>query len=106
MFRSMRFGLDEAHGRGTAVQWNWYREKGGIVPVKDGRFRIEAAAFREGVRSLAHELLMIQALGDYARGKKLLDTYGVSNAEIAAALPRLADIPVDITPVFPAAGEK
>src|SRR4029079_14234721 len=26
MFRSMRFGIDEAHGRGTAVQWNWLRE--------------------------------------------------------------------------------
>jgi hypothetical protein len=106
MFRGMRFGLSEAHGRGTAVQWNWYREKGGIVPARDGRFRMEPAAFREGAKSLAHELLMIQATGDYQRGKRLLDTYGVSTPEIAAVLPRLADIPVDIAPVFAAAGEK
>ena len=34
MFRGMRFGIDEAHGRGTAVQWNWFREKGAIVPTR------------------------------------------------------------------------
>src|SRR4029079_16990936 len=34
MFRSMRFGINEAHGRGTAVQWNWLREKGGVVPIE------------------------------------------------------------------------
>jgi hypothetical protein len=67
---------------------------------------MEPAAFREGAKSLAHELLMIQATGDYQRGKRLLDTYGVSTPEIAAVLPRLADIPVDIAPVFAAAGEK
>src|SRR6185369_945200 len=32
MFRSLRFGIGEAHGRGSALQWNWLREKGGIVP--------------------------------------------------------------------------
>ena len=36
MYRSIRFGVDEAHGGGTAVQWNWFREKGAVVPA-DGR---------------------------------------------------------------------
>ena len=53
MFRSMRFGIDEAHGRGTAVQWNWYREKGAIVPAADGTLPRRPAKFREAVRSLA-----------------------------------------------------
>jgi hypothetical protein len=35
----------------------------------------------------------------------LLTKYGVSTPEIEATNKRLADIPVDITPVFPAAGE-
>ncbi|MEO8218328.1 MAG: peptidase [Acidobacteriota bacterium] len=105
MFRSMRFGLDEAHGRGTALQWNWYREKGGIVPASDGRFRIDAVKMAEANRSLANELLMIEALGDYNRARTLLDKYGVTNPEIQATIARLADIPVDIDPVYPAAGE-
>ncbi|MGZ8852668.1 MAG: dipeptidyl-peptidase 3 family protein, partial [Thermoanaerobaculia bacterium] len=41
MFRSMRFGIGEAHGRGTALQWNWLREAGGIVPAGNGRFRVD-----------------------------------------------------------------
>ncbi|MEP7132066.1 MAG: peptidase [Acidobacteriota bacterium] len=105
MFRSMRFGLEEAHGGGTAVQWNWFREKGAIVPAANGRFLAKKDRFREAVRSLSHELLMIEATGDFERGKRLLDRYGKSNPEIAAVTARLADIPVDIKPVFTAAGE-
>jgi hypothetical protein len=105
-FRSMRFGIDEAHGRGTAVQWNWLREKGAIVPAADGTFRVDNAKMREGIRSLATELLTLQATGDYARAQRLLAKYGVSNPEIASTIEKLKDIPVDITPVFTAAGEK
>ncbi|MEP6471366.1 MAG: peptidase [Acidobacteriota bacterium] len=106
MFRSMRFGIDEAHGQGTAIQWNWFREKGGIVPVADGRFQTDPAKFREAIRSLANELLMIEATGDYARGKALLEKYGRSTPEIQSVIARLSDIPVDIWPVFAAAGER
>ncbi|HSS44202.1 MAG TPA: hypothetical protein VLO07_02585, partial [Thermoanaerobaculia bacterium] len=106
MFRSLRFGLEEAHGGGTAVQWNWYREKGAIVPGEGGRCRVEAGKFREAVRSLANELLMIEATGDLARAERLLERYGKATPEIRPVIAKLTDIPVDITPVFPAAGEK
>jgi hypothetical protein len=106
MFRSMRFGVDEAHGRGTAVQWNWLREHGGIMPAANGTFTVDNQKFREGIRSLATELLTTQATGDYARAERLLQKYGVTNAEIDGVTSRLTDIPVDINPVFPAAGEK
>lgn len=105
-FRSLRFGVDEAHGRGTAVQWNWLRERGAIVPNADGTFRVDNAKFRDGIQSLATELLTLQATGDYARAQRLLTKYGVSTPEIESVNKRLTDIPVDITPVFPAAGEQ
>ena len=104
-FRSMRFGIDEAHGRGTAVQWNWLREQGAIVPGGDGTFRVDFAKMRPAVQALATELLMIEATGDYARAQRLLSKYGVSTPEIESVTARLKDIPVDITPYFPAAGE-
>lgn len=106
MFRSMRFGIDEAHGQGTAVQWNWFREKGAVLPAADGRFSTNASKFREAIRSLANELLMIEATGDYARARALLEKYGRANAEIDATIAQLTEIPVDITPVFAAAGER
>jgi len=105
-FRSLRFGVDEAHGRGTAVQWNWLREAGAITPNPDGTYRVDNDKFRAGIKSLATELLTLQATGDYARAQRLLAKYGVSTPEIEAVNKKLTDIPVDITPVFPAAGEK
>ena len=106
MFRTMRFGIDDAHGRGTAIQWNWFREKGGIEPAADGRFRTDATKVREAIRSLGNELLMIEATGDSARSKALLEKYGKATPEIQAVIAKLTDIPVDITPVFLAAGER
>ncbi len=102
----MRFGIDSAHGRGTAVQWNWLREHGAIAPKGDGTFSVDMAKMHPAVKSLATELLMLQATGDYARAQRLLTKYGVSTPEIESVVSQLKDIPVDITPVFPAAGER
>jgi peptidase M49-like protein len=106
MFRSMRFGIDEAHGRGTAIQWNWLREKGAVTPRGDGTYTVDFAKYRDGIRTLATELLTIEATGDFARSQRLLEKYGVSNLEMESVIAKLKDIPVDITPVFPAAGER
>ena len=105
-YRSIRFGVDEAHGGGTAVQWNWFVEKGAVVPTSEGRFRVDTSKFREAVRSLAEELLMIEATGDFARAQKLLDVYGKLTPEMERINAGLKDIPVDIAPVYTAAGEK
>jgi Peptidase family M49 len=106
MFRSMRFGIDEAHGRGTAVQWNWIREKGGVAPIAAGKYTVDIAKFRDAVQSLATELLTIEATGDYDRATALLNKYGVATPEMQNVIATLNDIPVDITPVYPVAGEK
>ena len=105
MFRSMRFGIDEAHAAGRSPV-ELVPRKGAIEPTADGRFRTDPAKFREAVRSLSNELLMIEATGDYARGKAVLEKYGKATPEIDAMIAKLTDIPVDITPVFVAAGER
>ncbi|MEA2343765.1 MAG: dipeptidyl-peptidase [Thermoanaerobaculia bacterium] len=106
MFRSTRFGVGEAHGRGTAIQWNWLRERGAVTPTAGGKYTVDFAKSRDAVRDLATELLTIEATGDYARAKTLLDKYGKETPEMTAVNATLKDIPVDITPVFAAAGEK
>lgn len=106
MFRSMRFGVDQAHGRGNAIQWNWMREQGAIAISSPGRYTIDVARMKQATKGLATELLMIQATGDFDRARRLLDKYGVATAEIESVNAGLRDIPVDITPVFPAAGEQ
>lgn len=106
MFRSTRFGIGEAHGRGTAVQWNWLRERGAITPIAGGKYTVDFAKMRDAVRDLATELLTIEATGNYDRARALLDKYGVETPEMKAVDATLKDIPIDIWPVFPAAGER
>jgi len=106
LLRSIRFGVEEAHGGGAAVQWNWFAEKGVLVPAAGGRIRVDPSKFREAVRSLSAELLMIEATGDPARAERLFAKYGKLTPEMERLSDALKGIPVDITPVYVAAGEK
>jgi hypothetical protein len=97
-FRSLRFGLNEAHGKGMALQMNYLLDKGAFVANADGTFAVNHAKVKQGVRDLAHDLLTLEATGDYAGAKKMLDALGVIRPEVAAAIARLKDIPTDIVP--------
>jgi hypothetical protein len=97
-FRTLRFGLNEAHGKGMALQFNYLTDKGGFVN-KDGEWQVDPAKIQGAVRDLAHDLLMIEATGDYAGAKKMLDTLGVLRPQVGATLGRVG-VPVDIRPIF------
>ncbi len=99
LFRSVRFGIGEAHGVANALQFNYLLEKGVITPDGD-KFRISYEGFPSAIAQLVEELLVVQAAGDYAGAKALLDRYGVMPPVLAAALARLDDVPVDILPLY------
>jgi hypothetical protein len=103
-FRSLRFGLNEAHGRGMAVQVNFLLDKGAVQVRPDGTFAVDFTKVKDAVRDLAHDLLMIEANGDYDGAKKLLGT-AVIRPEYRKALDRLSAVPVDIHPIFVTADE-
>jgi hypothetical protein len=100
MFRSIRFGLNEAHGKGTAVQLNWLIDAGAFRPGADGRFTLVPEKFGPAIESLARELLTIEATGDKARAKALLDRLVVNRPETQRVLSRLGKVPVDISPQY------
>lgn len=101
MFRSLRFGLHEAHGLGTLLQLNFIREKGGFVyDEASGKFRVDHDKIKGVVEELARTLLILEGDGDYAAVKTFLDKYGVVDELIEEMVERLADIPTDIEPVF------
>ena len=104
-FRTLRFGLNDAHGKGMAMQVNYITDKGGFIAHSDGTFEVNFEKIRGAVRDLDHELLTIEATGDYARTKKLLDELGVVRPNMQKALSGLSGIPVDIRPVFVTANE-
>ncbi|HZH30098.1 MAG TPA: hypothetical protein VEY11_05000 [Pyrinomonadaceae bacterium] len=101
-FRSVRFGITEAHGKGIAVQFNYLTDEGAIkFDEGTGTFRIDEARIKSAVARLAREILTLQAEGSYAKAKALLDRYGVIRPPMQRALARLGDVPVDIEPHFP-----
>jgi len=97
-FRSVRFGLTEAHGRGIAMQFNYLTDKGAFVAHPDGTFSVDYTKVKPAVRDLAHDLLTLEAQGDYAGAKRMLDTLAVIRPPMQRALDALKDLPTDIDP--------
>ena len=104
-FRSVRFGLNEAHGKGTALQLNWLLDAGAVAVRADGTFAVDAARIRPAVEGLGREILSIQARGDAAAARSLLDRLGIVRPEVKRVLDRLDRVPVDVAPRFVTAEE-
>jgi hypothetical protein len=104
MFRSVRFGITEAHGRGVALQFNYLTDEGAIkFNQADGTFSIDHAKIKDSVRKLTSELLTMEAEGSYDKAKTILEKFAVIRPPMQQALDKLKDVPVDIEPIFPLA---
>lgn len=101
-FRSLRFGIQEAHGKGMAIQFNYLMDKGAFSVDGNGRFSVNYDKIAGAVRDLGRELLTIEANGDYKGAMRLIDTYATVRPALKTALDRLDGIPVDIQPEFAA----
>ena len=102
-FRSIRFGITEAHGRGIAIQMNFLLDHGAVTVAADGTFAVVRAKIRSGVEGLTRQIMTLQAAGDYAAARLLIETLGVVRPEVQRVLDRLAGVPVDIKPRFTSA---
>lgn len=99
LFRSMRFGAGEAHSTGETMEFNYFLEQGAIRE-DSGRYSVEVAKMTAAVRSLAKELLEIEASGDRSRSEKWFAKYSHYPPELTKALEPAKNVPVDIEPVF------
>jgi hypothetical protein len=106
LFRAARFGLHEAHGQGVVAQFNYLLEKGALQIDADGRFQAVSDKFAGAIGDLLHDMLTLQAAGDYDGTKAFLDKYGKATPQLEAAIGKLGDVVVDINPVYTQAGEK
>lgn len=101
IFRSIRFGINEAHGAGNALIFNYLLEKGGYeYDAQNKMVRVNWEKVGPAVTSLATTLLTIQATGDYQGAKALLAQYAKETPPIKALREKLTDLPVDIRPIF------
>lgn len=101
LFRSMRFGIGEAHGKGAAIQYSFYKEQGAFsVDEETGKFRVKFDTLQTAVRDLTAQFVVVEGDGDYDAAKAFLDTYGVIDDDAKRIIGTMTDIPVDIQPVY------
>lgn len=101
LFRSVRFGLHEAHGKGNMIQYNWFKDQGAIVhdPATD-RYTVALEKMPEAARTLTRELCLIQANGDYAAAEAFLEKWGTVPPELDRIVGKLGKIPTDVEPLY------
>ena len=92
--------INEAHGRGQAIQLNYLLDNGAFKVNGDGTFTVDAAKIRDGVTALTREIMTLQAEGSYAKARQMIDTLGVLRPQAKAVLDKLTSVPVDIEPRF------
>jgi hypothetical protein len=102
-FRSIRFGVNEAHGRGVAIQLNYFLDSGAFRMAPDGTCSVDDAKITDAVTALTREIMTLQAEGSYAKAKAMIDQLGVVRPPVQKILDRLTGIPVDIEPQFTSA---
>jgi hypothetical protein len=100
IFRSIRFGINEAHGKGVALQLNFFLDQKAVRVNADGTFSVDREGIKKAVTTLTRDLMTLQAEGSYAKASDLLKKLGVIRPEAKKVLDRLADVPVDIAPRF------
>jgi len=100
IFRTVRFGIAEAHGQAEMMEFNYLSERGAIRRASSGRYEIDYGRMPSAISDLAKELLEIEATGDRARAENWFKKYQLMPAELQASLKSAAGVPVDIDPVF------
>lgn len=102
IFRAVRFGAVEAHGKGAALQYAYLRAQGAFsYDAAAKRYVVDDAKMEAGLKALLHDMLMLQATGDYEGTKAFMAKWAKLDAEADLAIAGMAALPVDIRPVYP-----
>ncbi len=98
LFRSVRFGAADAHGRANVVAFNFLQDMGAFSREANGRYRVNGPRMRAGTDALSRTILTLQGDGSYDGVGTLNAQRGTISATLQGDLERLRSrgIPVDI----------
>jgi hypothetical protein len=99
IFRTVRFGIAEAHGRAEMMEFNYYSERKAIRR-EGAHYAVDYARMPGAIAELAKELLEIEATGDRNRAERWFAKYDKMPADLNATLEQVKNVPVDIDPTF------
>jgi hypothetical protein len=101
MFRTVRFGVAEAHGQAEMMELNYLIERAAVTRESSGRYVIDYEKIPGAIADLAKELLEIEATGDRRRAENWFAKYDKMSDEMKNALQKkTAEIPVDVDPAY------
>jgi hypothetical protein len=101
MFRSIRFGMNSAHGRANILQFNFMMSHGAInIDEETERLSVNFDTVRTAIEDFCRDLLTIQAQGNYEAAKAFIEKYGQMSPFLDATLGKLTHVPVDIRPLY------
>jgi hypothetical protein len=101
IFRTVRFGVAEAHGQAEMMEFNYLASRDAIRREASGRYIIDYEKMPGALADLAKELLEIEATGDRQRAENWFQKYGTMPEELRITLKKkTAGIPVDVDPIF------
>jgi len=98
IFRTVRFGTGEAHGRAEMMEFNYLAAQGAIVGA-GGRYRVDYAKMPAAIQQLAKELLEEEATGDRARAEAWFKKYDMVPPALRQSLEAARDVPIDVDPI-------
>ena len=98
IFRTVRFGTGEAHGRAEMMELNYLAAQGAIVGA-GGRYRVDYAKMPAAIQQLAKELLEQEATGDRARAEAWFKKYDMVPPALRQSLEAARDVPIDVDPI-------
>jgi len=99
IFRSVRYGVAEAHGRAEMMEFNYLVEQKAVNRLA-GKYEVDFAKMPAAIASLSKELLTIEAAGDRQRAEAWFNRYDKMPAELAEAMKAASKLPVDVWPEF------
>jgi hypothetical protein len=99
LFRTLRFGTGEAHGRAEMMEFNYLLENHALTRAA-GRYTIDFARMPVALAQLAKTLLLFEARGDRKGAEAWFVRYDTMPAGLTAALAATKGIPTDIEPDF------
>ncbi len=99
IFRSIRFGSEDAHGRANLIRFNFFKEHGAFARDEaTGTYRVDPEKLAAAMDALSEKILVLQGDGDYAAVTAFVETYAQEGETLRVDLDRLAaqGIPVDV----------
>ncbi|MFP4548206.1 MAG: dipeptidyl-peptidase 3 family protein [Fidelibacterota bacterium] len=100
MYRSIRFGINEAHGGGVAIQFNYLLDKGAFYIDENEKLNVDPEKIETVIKDLTNKVLIIEAEGDYEAAKKLIGKYSVMTPLMEKIIEDLEELPIDIRPNY------